>query len=202
MFPDPKKEHRYQLSGNKYDYEELDANKRPFNGRSHYGKLHNNKLPPVKQPTPQKRTNSNGWTNVSNLWEDDNLWARYPHASTTHASDGGRSGLRSSAGGGGIKPQVSQSAYFPSSTLYSKSMYAEKNQRKTSSEPSVSYYQRLGSPSQNGISRFSAGRTTQFQRRQNWTEPVVDSYPHNQATMHASELFDLHNNIQRSRFPH
>jgi len=166
-----------------------EGNRRPLNERSHYGKAH-------KYPNPSQR---NGLSSSNGSPWDNDPWTQFPKPNSAMA-ERGRSAIRSGSTGT-MKPQVSQSAYFPSTTLYSKNAYPDNSKRKASSEPSVNYYQRQRSPTKN--SRFSSGRHSQVPRRQNWTEPVYDAYHHPQvhATMNASELFDLQNNIQRARFP-
>ncbi|ODN05241.1 hypothetical protein Ocin01_01455 [Orchesella cincta] len=175
---------RFGAGGGKKEVEEdAEGSRRPLNERSHYGKLH-------KYPT------RNGLNSSGSPWDDD-PWTQFPKP-TSGMPERGRSAIRSGSTGA-MKAQVSQSAYFPSTTLYSKTTFPDNSKRKASSEPSVNYYQRQRSPTKN--SRFSSGRHSQVPRRQNWTEPVYDAYPQVHATMNASDLFDLQNNIQRARFP-
>ncbi|CAL8131668.1 unnamed protein product [Orchesella dallaii] len=171
--------------GKKESEEDAEPSRRPLNERSHYGKLH------------KYAAQRNGLASSSASPWDDDPWTQFPK-STTGIPERGRSAMRSGSTGT-MKSQVSQSAYFPSTTLYSKNAYPDNSKRKASSEPSVNYYQRQRSPQNN--SRFTSGRHSQVPRRQNWTEPVYDAYPQVHATMNASDLFDLQNNIQRARFP-
>jgi len=194
-FSDSIKVDQNRLRGNsKYEAEPAELPRRPFNGRSSYGKLH--KLPTVKSNTNSTMKKSVVNARTTSAWDND-PWVQFPKPATAISApaDRNRGAMRASSG-----TQLNQSAYFPSTTLYSKNVY----NRKVASEPSVSYYHHHRQQSSSQVPAespmYTSNRPTPIDyQRKNWAEPLVERYPpHVQATMHASDLFDLQNNIQRS----